>query len=94
MHKGIDYSQIPFHFWPKELQIEHDAAVAIKEQELIDLEEQQLIQEEKEKVEKEIEDLQRYEEWIEEKIRIDADIELSKLVKLEEQEVPNFDVQT
>ena len=30
----------------------------------------------------------------EEKIRIDADIELSKLVKIEEQEVPNFDVKT
>ena len=77
----------------KELQIEHDSIVAMKEQELIDQEEQQLIQEEKERVDKETEDLKRYEEWVEEKIRIDADIELSKMVKIEEQETPTFDVQ-
>jgi hypothetical protein len=43
MFHGIYYSQIPFHYWPKELQIEHDAAVAMKEQELINIEEQQLM---------------------------------------------------
>ena len=90
MHNGIDYFHIPFHFWPKELQIEHDSIAAMKEQELID---QQMIQEEKERVEKETKDLKRYEEWVDEKIRMDADIELSKLVKIEEQEAPTFYVQ-
>ena len=33
-----------------------------------------------------------YEEWEAEKIRMNADVELSKLVKIEEQEVPEFDV--
>ena len=59
----------------------------MKEQELID---QQLIQEEKERVEKETEDLKRYDEWVNEKIRIDADIELNKMIKVEENEVPTF----
>ena len=61
---------------------------------MINLEDQQLIQEEKERVEKETEDLKRYEEWVDEKIRIDADIELSKMIKIEENEIPTFNVQS
>ena len=60
MFKGIDYSQIPFHYWPKELQIEDDAAFARKEQEQIDFEDQQMLQQEKERADKETEDLKRY----------------------------------
>ena len=92
MFKGIDYYHIPFHYWPKELQIEHDAAFERKEQEQINLEDQQMLQQEQERADKETEDLKRYEEWVNEKIRMDADIELSKLVKIEEQETPEFDV--
>lgn len=40
MFKGIDYSHIPFHYWPKELKMEQDAAVGMKEQEQINIEEQ------------------------------------------------------
>jgi hypothetical protein len=58
------------------------------------MEEQQLLKEEKEKIQKETEDLKRYDEWVNEKIRIDADIELNKMIKIEENEVPTFDVQS
>jgi hypothetical protein len=57
MFKGIDYSQLPFIYWPKELQIEHDSAITRKEQELIDIEEQQILQQEKQRADKEAEDL-------------------------------------
>ena len=33
-----------------------------------------------------------YDEWDAKKIRINSDVELSKLVTIEEQEVPEFDV--
>lgn len=66
----------------------------MKEQELLDQEEQQLVQEEKKRVEMETEDLRRYEEWVDVKIRIDADIELSKMIKIEENEITTFDVQS
>ncbi|MCO6516973.1 MAG: hypothetical protein J6586_10880, partial [Snodgrassella sp.] len=87
MYKGIDFTDVPFDSWPKPLQVEHDEAAAIKAQEEINLEDQQL-------AEKEAEGLKMYDEWDDEKIRIAADIELNKLIKIEENEVPNFNVQS
>jgi hypothetical protein len=94
MYKGFDYSVLPFHLWPKELQLKYDSAATLKEQEMIDQEELQLAQKEKEKIEKETADLRRYEEWLDEKIRIEADIELNKMIKIEDNEDPTFDVRS
>lgn len=94
MYKGFDYSVLSFNLWPKELQIKHDSAIALKEQEMINQEDQQLAQKEREKIEKETEDLRRYDEWLDEKIRIEADIELNKLIKIKDNEDKNFDVKS
>ena len=61
---------------------------------MINQEELQLAQKEKEKIEKETEDLRRYEEWLDEKIRIEADIELNKMIKIEDNEDQTFDVRS
>jgi hypothetical protein len=54
--------------------------------------EQELFKKEQLQAEKEAAARKEYEEWEAEKIRMDANIEFSKLVKIEEQEVPDFDV--
>jgi uncharacterized coiled-coil protein SlyX len=38
IYKGVDFTDVPFDSWPKKLQLEHDTAAAIKEQELLDIE--------------------------------------------------------
>jgi hypothetical protein len=35
MYKWIDFTEVPFQSWPKELQVEHDSIAALKAQELI-----------------------------------------------------------
>ena len=66
----------------------------MEEQEKEDMLEQQLLEQQRQKAEKEAKENKRYDEWEEEKIRMNAEIELSKLVKIEEQEMPEFDVGT
>lgn len=83
---------LPFHFWPKEKQLEFNEATALRYQEKENQAEQELLEKERLQAEKEALVRKEYEEWEAEKIRIDADVELSKLVKIEEQEVPEFDV--
>jgi uncharacterized coiled-coil protein SlyX len=86
IYKDVDFTDIPFDSWPKELLSRYDSAVALK---LHEDDQQILLEEEK----RQAEELRKYDEWINEKIRIDAEIELQKLIKEEVNETPTFDVQ-
>ena len=57
-------------------------------------EEQEFLKEQQLQAQKEAAAKKEYDDWEAERIKMDADIELSKLVKIEEQEVPDFDVGT
>ncbi|PWA64836.1 transposase, MuDR, MULE transposase domain protein [Artemisia annua] len=81
---------IPQVLWPKEIAVAYNEIAAKKLQEEYDREllEEKRLQAEKEK------EKQEYDDWEAETIRNDALIELSKLVKQEEQELPSFDLES
>lgn len=53
---------------------------------------QQLLEQERQRAKKEADNKKKYDEWEAERIRMSAEVEISKLVKIEEQEIPEFDV--